>query len=71
MNKALQDFQVDGSNGNYIELTNPMTNETILGVIVKRSSTTWFFKLRGDIKLAEQEKDRFKQFVRSVKFKAS
>ena len=40
----------------------------LLGVIVESGDTAWFFKLTGDIELAQREKANFEAFVQSVKF---
>ncbi|TXT22045.1 MAG: hypothetical protein FD138_3793, partial [Planctomycetota bacterium] len=39
-----------------------------IGVIVPRGDSAWFFKLTGDVELAQREKANFEAFVQSVKF---
>jgi hypothetical protein len=44
--------------------------ERILGVILHRDDTAWFFKMTGDANLVEQEKPAFIAFLKSVQFGA-
>jgi hypothetical protein len=59
-------INVDGHDATFVELTGP--RETILGVIVPRGGTNWFFKHKGDPELAARERSRFDEFVQSVQF---
>tara|TARA_R110002095_G_scaffold179130_3_gene156273 strand:+ start:304 stop:1425 length:1122 start_codon:yes stop_codon:yes gene_type:complete len=55
----------------YVKLIGPETSkppQAILGAIIYRDELAWFVKLTGPAKLAEQEQDRFKQFVQSIRF---
>lgn len=64
-------FQVAGMDGDFVELLGPddaNPRQAILGVVVNRQGRTWFFKLWGDAELALREKDRFQEFVKSVRF---
>ena len=56
--------------GQYVKLIGPAGADpgAILGVIAIRGDKSWFVKLSGDAKLAEREEERFKAFVRSVRF---
>ncbi|HUS39306.1 MAG: hypothetical protein WBF93_04910 [Pirellulales bacterium] len=69
--ESLTPITVDGHQGNYIELggNGSGTDKAILGVVVKTGDTTWFFKLRGDAELAQRERDNFRDFAKSVRFK--
>jgi len=40
----------------------------LVGVIVSQSDRTWFYKLMGDAKVVESQKDAFTQFVQGVKY---
>jgi len=40
----------------------------IIGAIVPQSGQTWFYKLMGDSKLVESQKDAFTKFVQSVRY---
>jgi hypothetical protein len=42
--------------------------ERLLGVILHRNDTSWFFKMTGDAGLVEQEKSAFISFLKSVQF---
>jgi len=44
--------------------------ERILGVILHRDDTAWFFKMTGETALVEQEKPAFIAFLKSVQFGA-
>jgi hypothetical protein len=52
--------------------TNPGNNaaERILGVILHRGDTAWFFKMTGDADLVEQQKSAFISFLKSIQFGA-
>ena len=55
----------------YVSLVGPAEaspRETILGVIARTPTDTWFIKLRGDWQLAERERERFESFVQSLRF---
>lgn len=56
----------------YVKLIGPETakpQKAILGAIIYRDNLAWFIKFTGPPKLAEQEVDRFKQFIQSIRFK--
>ncbi len=40
----------------------------LVGVIVPQSGQTWFYKLMGDAKVVESQKDAFTKFVQGVKY---
>ncbi len=58
-----------GTTSDYVELVGPAADkrQSILGVRIEASGRTWFVKFRGDAELAEREKPRFEQFVKSLK----
>jgi hypothetical protein len=71
----VEQIQVDGHLSNFVELVGTAadgTPTTILGAIVPASGAildrVWFVKLTGSTRLAEREKERFLEFVRSLKF---
>ena len=70
--KAIKTLTVDGVESPLVELvgTDARTNQPscTLGVIVPRGEQAWFFKLTGDVGLAQREKSNFEKFVQSVKF---
>ncbi len=45
--------------------------ERILGVILHRDDTAWFFKMTGDADLVEKQKPAFIAFLKSVEFGAA
>lgn len=68
--KALKPIEIDGQQADYVELFGPpgADQQATLGVIAQHGGKAWFVKLTGDAKIAEQEKERFEQFVRSIRF---
>ncbi len=40
----------------------------LVGAVVPQSGQTWFYKLMGDAKVVESQKDAFTKFVQSVKY---
>lgn len=70
LKKESGQVEVDGTKGTMVELVGKKGDapETILGVIVLRQKSAWFFKLKGHAALAAAEKERFEEFVKSVKF---
>jgi len=40
----------------------------VVGAMVTQSGQTWFYKLMGDAKMVESQKDSFTKFVQSVKY---
>jgi hypothetical protein len=69
--KFLKTITVDGHKGDFIELVGGEggTSEAILGVVVNTGQRTWYIKLRGDATLAQRERDNFRDFAKSVRFK--
>jgi len=57
---------VGGSDGHIVEIRG--ADRTIIGAIIVRGDTGWFFKLQGDPLLATQEKKRFETWLKSVQF---
>ncbi len=70
--KSVKTLTVDGSEGTFVDFVGNDKNTDkpmcLLGVIVNHGDSTWFFKLTGDIELAQREKTNFEAFVQSVKF---
>lgn len=70
--KAIKTLKVDGVESPLVELvgTDARTSQPscTLGVIVPQGGQAWFFKLTGDVGLAQREKANFEMFVQSVKF---
>jgi hypothetical protein len=66
LKQASEELTIDGQPAIYVELTGD--EESIRGAILPGEPQSWFFKLKGDIDLAEHEAERFKAFVESVTF---
>ena len=64
---AMQPIEIDGVPGQYVEFAGE--KETIVGAIVPRGRMSLFFKLRGHKELAARETARFREFLKSVRFK--
>lgn len=63
LQKNAKKIEVSGHTGEYVELLGE--KDTILGVMVKKGDTAWFFKLQGPTILAAREKAKFEEFVKS------
>ncbi len=66
-----QTMEIGDVSGQYLELFSPEADQprqAILGAIVVHGSRAWFAKLWGDADLAVQERERFQEFVRSLRF---
>lgn len=72
MAKESKQLPIEGVSGTFVELvgTDVRTGKPscTLGVILPRGDSSWFFKLTGDVELAQREKSNFEAFVQSVKF---
>jgi hypothetical protein len=75
LKKIAQAVEIAGQPGELYEQTgkNPGSSEdmTILGVILHREGTAWFFKMTGDPGVIAQQKATFVEFLKSLKFQAS
>jgi hypothetical protein len=69
MEEDLTAMTIGGEPGTYVELSGP-DGESIYGAIVVHENRGWFFKLKGNSELAEKERERFRQFLTSVRFRA-
>lgn len=71
LDRDMKPIEVGDGTGDYVELVGPegaQPRESILGVIAIHSGRAWFIKLKGAAGLAENEKQRFESFIKSVKF---
>jgi hypothetical protein len=72
MNKSVKVIEVPGGKASWVDLsgTDARTGQPtrLVGVIVPQSGQTWFYKLMGDAKVVENQKDAFIQFVQGVKY---
>ena len=65
--------KVDGATGQQFELLGPEINGAAKGTLaamVAHGDQMWFFKLSGDRKVVESQREAFAQFLASVKFTA-
>lgn len=65
LQKTAKKIEVGGETGDYVELIGE--KETLLGVMVKKGESAWFFKLLAPTALAAREKSKFEEFVKSWK----
>ena len=72
MQKSAKILSVSGSDGTLVDLVGTDAKSKkpscTIGVIIPRGESAWFFKLTGDVELAQREKANFEAFVQSVKF---
>ena len=69
-------MEVDGSPAQYVEMI-PDANvpaesavaEATIAAIVEQGDLVWFIKLRGDRELVSNQRDNFKSFLKSVRFR--
>lgn len=69
--KESEELKAGDLKATYVKLIGPENSKprkAILGAIIYRDNLAWFVKFTGPAKLAEQEADRFKQFVQSIRF---
>jgi hypothetical protein len=66
LKKAVRPTTVDGLAGHFVDLEGP--RERILGAIVDRDRSKWFFKLRGPRDLVGKQEANFRAFLDSFKF---
>jgi hypothetical protein len=70
LGRALEPIKIDGHRAELVSIVGPAKqHDAILGAMVDRAGSTWFFKLKGSPNVVRKEKGRFRQFVRSVKFR--
>ena len=69
LSATLKKIPVGPSSGDYVELEGP-EGQTILGIAATINGEQWFIKLTGDSELAAREKERFEEFVKSLRFGA-
>ena len=72
VNKLVMTIDVQGGKASLVDLsgTDARTSQPtrLVGVMVSQSGQTWFYKLMGDAKVVEAQKDAFIQFVQGVKY---
>jgi hypothetical protein len=72
VNKSATAIDVQGGKASLVDLsgTDARTGQPtrLVGVMVPQSGQTWFYKLMGNAKVVESQKDAFTQFVQSAKY---
>jgi len=72
LQKNVREIDTAGGKASYVEMsgTDGATDKpaTILGVKITRQGQTWYYKLMGDPKLVEAQRESFTQFVKEVKY---
>ncbi|MGD0208880.1 MAG: hypothetical protein ABSC89_14865 [Verrucomicrobiota bacterium] len=72
VNKLVTTIDVPGGKASLVDLsgTDARTGQPtrLVGVIVPHSGQTWFYKLMGDAKVVEAQKEVFTKFVQTVKY---
>jgi hypothetical protein len=72
LNKSLTTVAVTAGTAWLVEIsgTDARTGQPtrLVGVVVSQPDRTWFYKLMGDAKVVESQKDAFTQFVQGVKY---
>jgi hypothetical protein len=72
LNKQIQTLDVANGKAMLIEMigTDARTQQKarLFGVVVPQDKQTWFYKLMGDEKVVEREKDAFTKFVQNTKY---
>ena len=65
--KLVEEIDIDGTKGSYVELVGPDSGQAMLAAMVVSSQKVWFFKLAGPAKAVTGEAENFRKFVDSVK----
>ncbi|MBI1314433.1 hypothetical protein GC176_24330 [bacterium] len=69
LDKTIEKISVDGQQGDLVILQGSDPEKTVLGAIVVRDGTGWFFKMAGAAAAKPAQQDAFRKFVASVKFR--
>jgi len=67
LSNEVKEISIGGETGSLIEISG--VKQSIIGAIVVKGDTGWFFKLVGDPDVVSQEKDNVRAFLKSVKFR--
>jgi len=67
LSNEVKDISIGGEKGSLIEISGE--KQSIIGAIVVKGNTGWFFKLIGDPDTVSREKDKVRAFLKSVKFR--
>ncbi|MCP4170344.1 MAG: hypothetical protein GY758_06175 [Fuerstiella sp.] len=64
----METVELNGGTGTIVDLKGE--DETILGMLLPVNDKLWIFKFRGRNKLADSERDSFREFCKSVEISA-
>jgi len=67
LSNEVKDISIGGEKGSLIEISGE--KQSIIGAIVVKGDTGWFFKMVGDPDTVSREKDNVRAFLKSVKFR--
>ena len=67
LSNEVKDISIGGEKGSLIDISGE--KQSIIGAIVVKGDTGWFFKLVGDPDTVSREKDNVRAFLKSVKFR--
>lgn len=67
ISNEVKDISIGGEKGSITEISGE--KQSIIGAIVVKGDTGWFFKLVGDPDVVSGEKDNVRAFLKSVKFR--
>jgi hypothetical protein len=68
---ASKPLKISGADGESFELLGPESEAKPMGILaamVKQGDLVWFFKMTGDRKLVEAQREPFNKFIESIKF---
>lgn len=65
--KSLKTIKVAGRPAHLVDIQGPKSKRIVAAVAV-RGAQTWFFTMKGDAAIVEQQKTAFEKFVNSVQF---
>lgn len=72
VDKSVTTVDVSGGKASLVDMSgmDPRTSQPVrlIGVVVPQSGQTWFYKLMGDAKVVESQKDAFIRFVQGAKY---
>ena len=70
-------IEIDGQKATFVDAVPDASKQTeskadrgTLAAMLTSGDTIWFFKMTGDRDVVANERDRFKEFLKSVRFKA-
>jgi hypothetical protein len=72
LQKSVREIDTAGGKASFVEMsgTDSSTDKPgiILGAKITRQGQTWYYKLMGDPKLVEAQREAFTRFVKEVKY---